>query len=136
MRTHASRDGVDLTPVSGFRDVDRQHRLFFDVAADRGQSLQKRALVSAPPGFSEHHTGYALDISCPEVENDLVVAFEKTGAFAWLSRNAKTYGFEMSFGRDDVSSLGVSYEPWHWRFVGDRHSRETFARTREAAGKT
>ena len=135
MRTHASRDGVDLTPVSGFRDVDRQHRLFFDVAADRGQSLQKRALVSAPPGFSEHHTGYALDISCPEVENDLVVAFEKTGAFAWLSRNAKTYGFEMSFGRDDVSSLGVSYEPWHWRWVGDRHSRETFARTREAAGK-
>jgi len=136
MRTHASRDGVDLTPVSGFRDVDRQHRLFFDVAADRGQSLQKRALVSAPPGFSEHHTGYALDISCPEVENDLVVAFEKTNAFAWLSRNAKTYGFEMSFGRDDVSSLGVSYEPWHWRFVGDRHSRETFARTREAAGRT
>jgi D-alanyl-D-alanine carboxypeptidase len=136
MRTHASRDGVRLTPVSGFRDVDRQHRLFFDVAADRGQSLQKRALVSAPPGFSEHHTGYALDISCPEVENDLVVAFEKTNAFAWLSRNAKTYGFEMSFGRDDVSSLGVSYEPWHWRFVGDRHSRETFARTREAAGRT
>ena len=42
----------------------------------------------------------------------------------------------MSFGRDDVSSLGVSYEPWHWRFVGYRHSLETFARTREAAGKT
>ena len=81
MRTHASRDGVRLTPVSVSRDVDRQHGLFFDVAADRGQSLQKRALVSAPPGFSEHHTGYALDISCPEVGDDLVVAFEKTGAF-------------------------------------------------------
>ena len=135
MRTHASRDGVRLTPVSGFRDVDRQHGLFFDVAADRGQSLQKRALVSAPPGFSEHHTGYALDISCPEVGDDLVVAFEKTGAFAWLSRNAAKHGFEMSFGRDDVSSLGVSYEPWHWRWVGDTHSRETFARTREATGR-
>jgi D-alanyl-D-alanine carboxypeptidase len=135
MRTHASRDGVLLTPVSGFRDVDRQHGLFFDVAADRGQSLQKRALVSAPPGFSEHHTGYALDISCPEVGDDLVVAFEKTGAFAWLSRNAAKHGFEMSFGRDDVSSLGVSYEPWHWRWVGDTHSRETFARTREATGR-
>ena len=56
-------------------------------------------------------------------------------AFAWLSRNAAKHGFEMSFGRDDVSSLGVSYEPWHWRWVGDTHSRETFARTREATGR-
>ena len=135
MRTHASHDGVDLTPVSGFRDVDKQRALFFDGAADRGQSLQKRALVSAPPGFSEHHTGYALDISCPEVADDLVVAFERTESFAWLARNAHAYGFELSFGRDDASSPGVSYEPWHWRWVGNAHSRETFARAREAVGK-
>ena len=135
MRTHASRDGVRLTPVSGFRDCDKQHALFFAGAADRGQSLQKRALVSAPPGFSEHHTGYALDISCPEVADDLVVAFERTESFAWLSRNANAYGFELSFGKDDASSPGVSYEPWHWRWVGDAHSRETFAPTREATGK-
>ena len=135
MRARASRDGVFLTPVSGFRDVDKQRALFFDGAADRGQSLQKRALVSAPPGFSEHHTGYALDISCPEVADDLVVAFERTESFAWLARNAHAYGFELSFGRDDASSPGVSYEPWHWRWVGNAHSRETFARAREAVGK-
>ena len=135
MRARASRDGVFLTPVSGFRDVDKQRALFFDGAADRGQSLQKRALVSAPPGFSEHHTGYALDISCPEVADDLVVAFERTESFAWLARNAHAYGFELSFGKDDASSPGVSYEPWHWRWVGNAHSRETFARAREAVGK-
>ena len=81
MRTHASLDGVRLTPVSGFRDVDRQHGLFFAVAADRGKVCEARARLGAPRVF-EHHTGYALDISCPEVGDDLVVAFEKTGAFA------------------------------------------------------
>ena len=134
MKTHASEDGVTLVPVSGFRDVQRQFRIFFDGAHSRGQTLSERALVSAPPGFSEHHTGYALDISCPEMPgDDLLVSFEHTDAFQWLVANASGYGFEMSFQEDNAA--GVSYEPWHWRWVGDEHSRETFEATYRLAAE-
>ncbi len=54
--------------------------------------------------------------------------FENTKAFQWLQTNAARFGFEMSFPKDN--SQGVSYEPWHWRFVGDRDSLETFYRAK------
>ena len=59
----------------------------------------------------------------------MLTEFEDTAAFRWLSAHAAEYHFEMSFGRDNP--MGVSYEPWHYRFVGDRHSLSTFARTVE-----
>ena len=131
MSKHAARDGVTLTPVSGFRDVNRQSLLFFDGAGERGQTLTERAKVSAPPGFSEHHTGYAIDISSPEMGDDLTEVFEGSGAFAWLAKNAQAYDFEMSFPKNNDN--GVSYEPWHWRYVGDRHSQRVFHEARGGA---
>jgi LAS superfamily LD-carboxypeptidase LdcB len=64
---------------------------------------------------------------------DLQVSFETTAAFRWLQQNAARFGFEMSFPRSSPQT--VSYEPWHWRFVGDRHSLETFYRARTAHPK-
>jgi D-alanyl-D-alanine carboxypeptidase len=130
MARDALDDGVVLVPVSGFRSYERQERVFFDVAAARGQTPGERAKVSAPPGYSEHHTGYAVDISAPEMGDELSVEFERTAAFRWLAANAASHGFEMSFGRNHP--LGVSYEPWHYRWVGDAHSMRTFAATVEA----
>lgn len=129
MARDALDDGVVLVPVSGFRSYERQERVFFNVAAERGQTPRERAKVSAPPGYSEHHTGYAVDISTPELGDELSVAFERTAAFRWLAANAATHGFEMSFGKDHPT--GVSYEPWHYRWVGDAHSMRTFAATVE-----
>ena len=130
MARDALDDGVVLVPVSGFRSYERQERVFFGVAAARGQTPGERAKVSAPPGYSEHHTGYAVDISAPEMGDELSVEFERTAAFRWLATNAAAHGFEMSFGRDHP--MGVSYEPWHYRWVGDAHSMRTFAATVEA----
>jgi D-alanyl-D-alanine carboxypeptidase len=123
----AERDGVYLLPVSGFRSIEDQEYLFFGITAERGQVPTQRAEVSAPPGYSEHHTGYAIDVldgDRPDI--GLVEEFEQTAAFQWLQANAAYYNFEMSFPRNNPQ--GVSYEPWHWRFVGDRHSLETFYR--------
>lgn len=117
--------GVVLVPISGFRSANTQEHLFFDIKAARGQVATKRASVSAPPGYSEHHTGYAVDIGDGAVPaTNLNTTFEKTRAFNWLSANAARYSFEISFPKDNPQ--GVSYEPWHWRFVGDRTSLETF----------
>jgi D-alanyl-D-alanine carboxypeptidase len=129
MSDAALRDGIELVPLSGFRNIEDQEYLFFDVKAQRGQVASKRAEVSAPPGYSEHHTGYAIDIGdARRQETDVSESFEETETFKWLQANAAYYSFELSFPRDNHQ--GISYEPWHWRFVGDRHSLETFYKAR------
>lgn len=121
----AANEGVILVPLSGFRSQVDQARIFFQVKEERGESATTRAEVSAPPGYSEHHTGYVLDIGDGErPETDVEPAFEETKAYQWLQRNAVRYGFELSFPPNNPQ--GVAYEPWHWRFVGDRNSLETF----------
>lgn len=120
----ARANRVVLVPISGFRSTALQQTLFFDVKAERGQAATKRAEVSAPPGYSEHHTGYAVDIGDGTPGNNLNPKFEKTRAFKWLNTHAARFSFEMSFPKNNPQ--GVNYEPWHWRYVGDRHSLETF----------
>ncbi|MFP4296955.1 MAG: D-alanyl-D-alanine carboxypeptidase family protein [Spirulinaceae cyanobacterium] len=123
----ARASGVNLVPLSGYRTVQEQEYLFFEIKAQRNQDASKRAEVSAPPGYSEHHTGYAIDIGDARVPaTNLSVNFEETAAFQWLEQNAARYGFELSFPRDNPQ--GISYEPWHWRFVGNIDSLETFYR--------
>jgi zinc D-Ala-D-Ala carboxypeptidase len=127
MKDAAAAEGINLLPISGFRSVSDQDDLFFRVKEQRNQDVSKRAEVSAPPGHSEHHTGYAVDIGdADQQETNLDQTFENTAAFRWLAANAAQYSFELSFPRDNPQ--GVSYEPWHWRFVGDRNSLETFYR--------
>ena len=129
MQAAAKADGVDLVILSGFRDVESQNYLFFKVKEQRVQATAKRAEVSAPPGHSEHHTGYALDFGDAGFPaTHLETSFEETPVFKWLAKNAPKYSFELSFPRDNPQ--GISYEPWHWRFVGDRPSLETFYKAR------
>jgi D-alanyl-D-alanine carboxypeptidase len=126
----AAAEGVTLSPISTFRSVNDQQQVFFDVKAERNQSAQQRAGVSAPPGYSEHHTGYAIDIgdgSVPAV--NLSPDFDQTPAFRWLEANAARFNFELSFPKGNKQ--GVTYEPWHWRFIGDKQSLETFYKARE-----
>lgn len=131
----AAAEGVSLAPISGFRSLADQEYLFFEVKAERGQVATKRAEVSAPPGYSEHHTGYAVDIGDGNVPaTNLSQSFEETRAFQWLQQNAAFYSFELSFPPGNPQ--GVSYEPWHWRYVGDRASLETFYKAREGTGNT
>ncbi|GBO54880.1 D-alanyl-D-alanine carboxypeptidase [Pseudanabaena sp. lw0831] len=125
MEADAKADGVDFVVISGFRTISEQQELFFEISKQRNQTPAQRAKVSAPPGHSEHHTGYALDIGDGAVPSaNLSTSFEKTSAFQWLQSNAAKYGFEMSFPPNNPQ--GVMYEPWHWRFVGDDDSLATF----------
>ena len=129
MQADAKSEGVILVPVSGFRSIEAQERLFFAVKEQRVQNATKRAEVSAPPGYSEHHTGYTVDIGDGNAPATHVSSsFANTPAFRWLQANAAKYSFEMSFPPNNEQ--GISYEPWHWRFVGDRHSLETFYKVR------
>lgn len=128
----AQAQGVSLLPLSGYRSLQDQNYLFFDVKAERGQVPAERAQVSAPPGYSEHHTGYAIDLGDGDQPGtNLQTRFEQTRAFRWLKNNAAYFSFELSFPLHN--SQGVSYEPWHWRFVGDQDSLKTFYEARQLA---
>ncbi|MFN4279645.1 D-alanyl-D-alanine carboxypeptidase family protein [Thermosynechococcus sp.] len=130
----AQQEGVVLIPLSGFRSKQDQDYLFFRVKEQRAQGTRERALVSAPPGYSEHHTGYAIDIGDGQrPDTHLNETFEDTPAFQWLQKNAARFSFELSFPRHNPQ--GVSYEPWHWRFVGDRHSLQTFYKARQLTSR-
>ena len=129
MQAAAKADGILLKPISGFRSVQEQKYLFFKIKEKRGELASIRAKVSAPPGYSEHHTGYAIDIGDAKVPaTNLSPDFEKTAAFHWLKKNAARYSFELSFPKDNPQ--GINYEPWHWRYIGDLHSLETFYKAR------
>ena len=79
----------------------------------------------APPGFSEHQTGWVLDIGdLDDPEADDNPLFERTQAFRWLNQNASKFHFELSFPPGNWQ--GVSYEPWHWRFAGTSEARMAF----------
>lgn len=114
MQAHALRDGIVLESISGYRSHDYQLGIFERKRA-RGQDVDDILAVNAAPGFSEHHSGRALDIGTPG-EPAAEASFEKTGAHAWLSAHAGSHGFILSYPRDNPH--GIVHEPWHWRYDG------------------
>lgn len=125
MQRAAALDGVGLVVLSAFRSIALQNRIFFDVKAERNQTSLTRARVSAPPGFSEHSTGYAVDLgdaSAPAT--NLSPSFDQTAAFRWLAANAARFHFQLSF--PEGNPQGVSYEPWHWRYEGTTEALRLF----------
>lgn len=112
MQAGAREAGVELQIVSAYRSAAYQKDLLLRKLA-RGDSIDAILKVNAAPGYSEHHSGRALDITTPGYR-PLEEEFESSPAFAWLSRHARRFGFSMSFPRDNAA--GMAYEPWHWRF--------------------
>lgn len=110
LQTAALGNDVALEAISGYRSHDYQLGIFQRKRA-RGQTVTEILTVNAAPGFSEHHSGCALDIGAPG-EPAAEESFEQTEAFAWLSAHAADYGFHMSYPRNNPH--GIVYEPWHW----------------------
>ncbi len=106
----AGKDDVALLIVSGYRSIDYQAQLI-RAKIDAGQVISEILAVNAAPGFSEHHSGRAIDIATPG-SRPLTENFEATAAFCWLQENAGIFGFSMSYPRDNTQ--GFIYEPWHW----------------------
>ena len=110
----AAADGVSIGLVSAFRSVDQQVAIFERKLA-AGIPLADILTVNAPPGYSEHHTGRAVDVTAPGLE-PLTEAFEQAPAFDWLVAHADALGLRLSYPRHNPH--GFVYEPWHWYFLG------------------
>jgi D-alanyl-D-alanine carboxypeptidase len=110
LRTAAAGEGVSLLLLSGFRGVDRQTEIIRRKLG-AGQPINDILQVNAAPGYSEHHTGRAVDIGTSDIP-PLEESFADTAAFRWLETHAHQFGFLLSYPRDNAH--GIAFEPWHW----------------------
>ena len=117
----AAADGIaTLRGVSCYRSVARQRSVFCSQIGPgkRCRNPAERARSVGPPGYSEHATGYALDFGVRPSPGcaDLSACIATTAAGTWLLANAPRFGFELSFPAGNAQQ--VTWEPWHWRWVG------------------
>lgn len=110
MHLAASEQGVELQLVSAFRSAEYQLGILRR-KLDRGLGIDEILRVSAAPGYSEHHSGRAVDITTPN-HAALEEEFEHSPAFAWLRTHAGEFGFKLSYPRNNPHR--IAYEPWHW----------------------
>ena len=124
MRNEAKKDGIYLVFLSGYRSINLQNEIFYSLKSFRNQEAAERARVSAPPGYSEHSTGFAIDSGdAAQRETDFETEFENTDAFKWLIKNAAKFHFKLSFSKDNKF---IDYEPWHWRYEGSIEALKVF----------
>ena len=116
MKEHAKMDGIDLELVSAFRSKERQQEII-DRKLERGEKLDQVYSVNCPAGYSEHHTGRAIDLGTPGYPV-LEQEFDQSDAFTCLEKNGRQFGFRMSYPRNNRH--GIVYEPWHWFYIGDQ----------------
>ena len=128
MQAAAAKDGVDVRMQSGYRSVSYQKKLYNDKTQyyrNKGLSeaaaREKAAVIVNPPGCSEHNCGLAADLNSPE-HTTLDTGFADTAAFRWLCENAEQYGFILRYPKEAESVTGITYEPWHWRYVGTENA--------------
>ena len=104
----------DIIIYGGFRTHDVQQQLYDDDLAANGTEESTRV---AKPGFSEHESGYAFDLSkLPDYD------YEGTGEYAWFTQNCYKYGFILRYPEGKESITAIQYEPWHFRYVGLPHA--------------
>ncbi len=119
LKADLEKDGVYIELDSVYRSVAEQQKLWDDWTVEKGLDYVKKYV--AVPGYSEHHTGLAIDICIKKdgelvYENDDMIA--ERDIFAKIHAKLAEYGFILRYleGRDDIT--GYSYEPWHLRYVG------------------
>ncbi len=132
----AEESGNQLYIVSTYRTIEYQRNLFENNVAKlkEGGMTEKEARAETAlniqkPGKSEHNTGLAADLVSADwytEHDDLTEEFENTGEFEWLSENAYKYGFILRYpkGKEDITE--ITYEPWHYRYVGKENAKKIY----------
>lgn len=119
----AEKAGYNITVTSAYRSRKTQTRIYdfrreryVSKGIDEENASRMTERYVAPPGYSEHHTGLAVDMhSMASAE----VSFADTDEFRWLCENAPKYGFILRYPRGKENITGYAFEPWHFRYVGD-----------------
>jgi len=108
------KNGTPVYGQSGYRSYETQNNLYENAVKTYGE--ENASKDTARPGYSEHQTGLAIDVSSTKYGN--MLSFEKTESFSWMLKNAHKYGFILRYSLDNEDTHGYIYEPWHYRYVG------------------
>ena len=119
MKEDAKKNGYDIDVMSGYRSYEYQDKIYNKLVYEKGLNYAIRYIAQA--GASEHQTGLAIDICVYRddkcyIEHD-ISDFEE---IKWLHKNAHRYGFILRYLNDKEDITGYNYEPWHFRYVGDK----------------
>ncbi len=114
MQEAAREDGIEFYATSSYRSYDTQVKIYNSYLQSDPQEVVDT--YSARPGFSDHQTGLTVDI----LSNGYDFGnFYASDASDWLAKNAYKYGFICRYPDGLTSATGYTYEPWHYRYVGD-----------------
>lgn len=124
MINDAKKDNINIYVSSGYRSVERQTVLynrkvsyFLKKGFSKAQAEIEADKVVAKPKTSEHHTGLAIDF------NSIKDSFCKTKEYDWLLKNSYKYGFILRYSKNKSAVTNITFEPWHFRYVGLEHAK-------------
>ncbi len=126
MMNKMKKDGItNIWVQSAYRSVARQKELY-DASVKKylqeGKTQEEAETLTNEyinkPGSSDHNLGLAVDFN--KVDN----GFEKLDGFKWLQKNAENYGFILRYPKDKEDITKISYESWHWRYVGVENAKK------------
>ena len=110
MLEQARRDGIDLRVESAYRSINYQARIFVRMIK-KGRTFEDIVRYVAPPGYSQHMLGTAMDFYPSNWE------FAETEQYRWLQENASKFGFEESYSKNN--RYRMPWEAWHWNYTGE-----------------
>ena len=115
LKNDINKDNLNIRIISAYRSYGYQEILYNNYLKN-----EKKEIVdtySARPGYSEHHTGLAIDVDNEKLDFN---KFYLTEEFIWMNNNAYKYGFILRYPKDKENITGYTYEPWHYRYVGKK----------------
>lgn len=112
----ASKDGIELYLVSGYRSYEEQEKLYAYYVKEYGEAVAHT--MDAYPGVSEHMLGLSVDLGKADREFELEDEFAETNAYNWLMEHAKEYGFILRYPQNSEAINGIAFSPWSFRYVG------------------
>lgn len=125
----AGKAGFDMRLCSGYRTVEKSRELYnrkvnqyISAGYAEADAEREAARWVVPPGTSEHHTGLAMDLVSAEYwaeHSDLEHEYENYDSFKWMVEHCAEYGFILRYPKDKQDITGITYEPWHYRYVGE-----------------
>ncbi len=117
----AGYDDVSIT--SAYRSYSYQETLFNQYLKQYNNDYEYVSTFSNPPGSSEHQTGLCADLHNLSSAD---IAFSQEEAYTWLRHNCWKFGFILRYPDDKTDITGISFEPWHYRYVGRYHAQRIY----------
>lgn len=111
----ADKEGYNIRINYSYRDYETQEGIYNGYKESKGEEYADN--ISARPGFSEHQTGYAVDVGV-QAKESTGKAFKNTGEYKWMLENSYKYGYILRYPENKTNITGYGFEAWHYRYVG------------------